>query len=313
MIAWHSAVCFRQSLSLSFARMSGETGVAQKIDQAIEKMPSISPVFNKLTEMARNLETDSREMVKVIMLDPVLTAKVIKLVNSAFYGLKNPVHSLADAILFLGVNTVKNLAMSTAVMDKILVNQKDAPLDPEAFWKHCLATAVGSKMLARITHIESIDQEIYFLAGLLHDLGKVLFIQAVPDLYRVVIQRNREKQQAIYLDEREELGVSHAQAGGVLARKWKMDQLLVEVMECHHEPEAANSDNPILKLVVVANNLCKQNGLSGGDPCIDPAAEVILQSLGLESGVLQPIIDQLPQELEKAAQFLGIQSQKKSS
>ncbi len=292
--------------------MSGESGVAQKIDQAIEKMPSISPVFNKLTEMARNLETDSREMVKVIMLDPVLTAKVIKLVNSAFYGLKNPVHSLVDAVLYLGVNTVKNLAMSTAVMDKLLVGGKTAPIHPDAFWQHCLATAVGSKMLARMTKVPGIDLEMFFLAGLLHDLGKVLFIQAAPQLYQTVVQECEGAKAPLQEGEVRVLGMSHAQAGGALARKWKMEPPLIEVIERHHEPDLVSSENPMLKLVVVANNLCKQNGLAGGNSSVDPVAIAIMESLGLDSAGLEPIISQLPQELEKAAQFLGIQSAAKS-
>jgi len=281
-------------------------GIAEKIDQAIEKMPSISPIFNKLTEMARNLETDSREMVKVIMLDPVLTAKVIRVVNSAFYGLKSPVNSLVDAILFLGVNTVKNLAMSTAVLEKILVSGKNPPLDPDAFWKHCLGAAVASKMLARAKNVPVPEQELYFLAGLLHDLGKVLFIQAVPDLYRNIIQQSQAEGTPLHQMEQKGLGVSHAQAGGALARKWKMNDLMIEVIERHHEPDSIASDNAMLKLVIVANNLCKQSGLAGGDALLDAHAAVILESLALDSSESDTIMGRLPQELEKAAQFLGI-------
>ena len=109
-----------------------------KIERAIDEMPAISPVVNKLTEMARDMETSSVDLVKIIMLDPVLSAKVIKLVNSAFYGMATQIRSLSQAVLLLGVNTVKNLAMYTAVLDKMSFQEKKIPLDSQAFWRTAL-------------------------------------------------------------------------------------------------------------------------------------------------------------------------------
>lgn len=150
--------------------------IPKEVEMAIEKMPPISPIIGKVNQIAHEIETSPKELVKIIMLDPVLTGKVIKLVNSSFYGVAERVQSLPQAVILLGVNTVKNLAVSTALLGTISVKKKKSPLDLEEFWKHCLASAVGCKLLGKALNVPNEEMGRYFVAGLLHDIGKILFI-----------------------------------------------------------------------------------------------------------------------------------------
>jgi putative nucleotidyltransferase with HDIG domain len=288
---------------------SPEVQIPKQIEQAIDGMPSISPVFNKLKAMAQDMNTGAGEMVKVIMTDPVLSAKVIKLVNSAFYGLKSPINSLAEAVLFLGVNTVKNLAMSTAVMEKILLDkkEKDISIDPREFWRHCLGTAVATRMLAKVKGVAMADLEAYFLGGLLHDLGKVVFIQAAPKIYQKALDDTKEKSQILFEAEMFRFGCSHTHVGALLARKWRLEPHMIETIERHHDPTAIASDNQILRLVMLANNLCKQSKLGeAGDTLTESWLEDLTGKLALDPVSIEPVMQQLPTELQKAAEFLGI-------
>lgn len=290
-----------------------EVHIPKQIELAIDVMPSISPVFNKLKEMAHDMNTGAGEIVKVIMTDPVLSAKVIKLVNSAFYGLKNPINSLAEAVLFLGVNTVKNLAMSTAVMEKIMLDkkEKDISIDPREFWRHCLGTAVATRMLAKVKGVAMGDLEAYFLGGLLHDLGKVVFIQAAPKIYQKALEDTKEKSQLLHDAEMYRFGCNHTHIGALLARKWRLEPNLVETIERHHDPTAISSDNQILKLVMLANNLCKQTKLGeAGETMTEPWLEDLTGKLALDPVSIEPVMEKLPAELQKAAEFLGVQGMK---
>jgi putative nucleotidyltransferase with HDIG domain len=282
------------------------------IEQAIEEMPMISPIVNKLAEMAHDLQASSNELVKIIMIDPVLTAKVIKLVNSAFYGLPEQVQSLGQAVLLLGVNTVKNLAMCTAVLDKVVVRGK-LPLEPEIFWRHCLATAVACRMLAKVQGVAPNERERYFLAGLLHDVGKVVLMKALAEKYQHALEESRLFGVSLYFSELAHFGFSHTDTGALLARKWKLDASLVEVIECHHRYDALKSQNHVMKIVVVANNLCKRSKIgAGGNPVVEEWMDDLAEKLKIDPAAFPPIMDQLPAELEKAVQFLKMSKESRT-
>lgn len=288
--------------------------VPAQIEQAIEETPAISPIFNKLAEMAGDMEVEPIELVKLIMIDPVLSGKVIKLVNSAYYGLTQQVTSLAQAVVMLGMNTVKNLAMYTAVLDKVFISQKGAPLDPKAFWYHCISTAVACKMLAKAQEVPPEELETYFLAGLLHDLGKVLFIKGEPEAYQKVLEDSKTRNIPLHMAEQERFGFTHNQIGGILARKWKLDSRMLEVIENHHQQQGAVApENEFLMRVILANNLCKQAGLGQSGNSIVEDYSPLMKMLQVEPETLEEITGKLPTELEKAMKFLKIDGEMAST
>ena len=230
-----------------------------KIERAIDEMPAISPVVNKLTEMARDMETSSVDLVKIIMLDPVLSAKVIKLVNSAFYGMATQIRSLSQAVLLLGVNTVKNLAMYTAVLDKMSFQEKKIPLDSQAFWRTA-CTAVASKMLARCRMFQR-KNEMY--SGRASTDPK--FISMVPEVYGRVLTESRCLGVPLYFAE-----MSHfdfpipiwgcwPESGNFIRCWWKQSNSIIGGCGSHGKPCG--------QTVVIATICAKGAGL--GDPIFE--------------------------------------------
>lgn len=279
--------------------------IPKEIESAAEQIPAVSPVLGKINRMTREMDTSPRELVKVIMLDPSLTGNVLKLVNSSFYGLAQRVKSLAQAVVLLGMNTVKNLAVSTALLSTVFIHEKRSPLNPESFWRHCLATAVGCRALAKNLHMPPEDMEFYFIAGLLHDVGKILLIRLDPSRYTQALSESRQLGIALSFAEQAYFGCTHAQAGVVLAGKWRLDPSLVDAIARHHDCMLPAADT-MTALVTIANNLSKKSGAGESGNCvIEELAEDSAQRLNISPEVLNDTALRLSGELEKATEFLG--------
>lgn len=288
--------------------MSDAVTLPPHVEKALTKMPALSPIVAKLRELAASLDPSPRDLVQVILLDPVLAARVIQLVNSSFYGLASKVKTLAQAVVLLGMNTVKSLAVSTAVMGAAFLRERGSPLDPEEFWRHCLAVALGAKLLAKRKGVGPDQLESYFLAGLFHDLGKVVLIRAAPDKYKLAVERAQATGEPLGDKEQALVGCSHGQAGGELARRWQLDPAYVAAIERHHAADGGGADDPVVGLVLLANDLSKRRvGLGdAGNPRLDPRAEALAAEHALDATAQEAVLQALPAEMEKAADFLKI-------
>lgn len=290
--------------------------VSAEIARAVDEMPAISPVVGKLEHLNREMNPSPKELVKVIMLDPVLTGKVIRLVNSSFYGLDRPVRSLAHAVVLLGMNTVKNLAVSTAVLGAVMQKEEKNAFDYLEFWRHCLGTAVACRLSAGRAGAPRRELETYFVAGLLHDIGKILLGRIAPRVYRAAVEEGRREEVSLVFAEAAHFGHTHTEAGGALARKWKLDAALTEAVERHHdvfsaplvgEVESRTSVVRPVNTVRVADDLCRRRGIgASGNFVFDEAAEETAARLGLGDDDLAAVAARLPEELEKAAEFLQV-------
>lgn len=283
--------------------------IPRSIQVAIEEMPAISPIVGKLRQIAGQLDSSPRDLVHVILLDPVLTGKVIRLVNSAFYGLSHRVQSLASAVVLLGVNTVRNLAISTAVVGAIRIEEKHTAIAPQVFWRHSLATAVMARLLAAEQGVDTKDRETYFVAGLLHDLGKVVLMKAEPEQYESVVKDADRHGVTLRFSEWAYFGFGHTKVGGLLARKWRLDEPLIEVIERHHDDRWVERGHDLLTVVTVANDLSKRVGFPGGNSIREEFGKRRLGDLGIDAEVVEGLLERLPSELRRAEEFLRIAEQ----
>ncbi len=277
--------------------------VRQRLTVAIEKMPSLPTTVGKVIELANDLKSSAKDILAVIQMDPVLTAKVLKLINSAFFALPNKV-SLKQAIVLLGVNTIKNLALSSAIigqMDKGRSTLKD--FDQFRFWQHSLGTAIAARLLARRIGIDQLQQDEYFVAGLVHDIGKLVLAQALPLQFVRTIQLAQSRRVPSWQAEREVLGIDHSEVGALLARKWSLSENLEGSVCFHHQPREQQS-----RLTWVTHLANHQVNLQGYSSYLEADQAVLdeqaLPALGIAPAELEPILAGLPQELENASIFL---------
>jgi HD-like signal output (HDOD) protein len=284
--------------------MQVDGDIPAEIEKALRDMPAISPVLGRINSIAQEMETSPRDLVRIIMLDPVLTGKVLRLVNSSFYGLTQRVRTLAQAVVYLGVNTVKNLAISTALLSTVFVKNRQSPLHPEEFWRHCLATAVASRLLAGSARSAADTVEMHFIAGLLHDVGKILLIRTHAARYGAALAESTRLGVSLAFAEEAHFGMSHARAGGILARRWKLDGVLAAAIEGHHRPRAWQEPG-LSGVVMVANSLCKRCRTGdSGNGILEEAERDIVRQLGLPREAVARAAAMVPQEVDKAAEFL---------
>ena len=199
----------------------------------VESMPAFSPATAKIITLANNMNTPPAEIVAAIRLDPILTGKVLQLVNSAYFSLAQKVTSLNRAVVYLGINTIKNLALSTAVMQAFETKNKDLANLIRPAWRHSLAAAVCAKSLAKAAGQPANNLEEFFIAGLLHDVGKIILMQAfhgtLPHSGCLSLT-----------EERERYGVAHAQLGADTLKRWKFSDELVEAVGTFYNPPPTN-------------------------------------------------------------------------
>ncbi len=281
----------------------------KRIQDYIDRMPSLSTTVTKVMEVCNTPNTAANDLNKVIMLDPVLTGQVLKLINSAYYSLPNQITSLARAIIMLGLNTVKNLALSTAVIGTLGKKDSFKSLSMDAYWAHSICVGVTAKALAAKLGVPVAAREEYFVAGMLHDLGKIPMNNCFPEQYTQALQLADLEQGSLINTEGLFLGFDHGVAGQMIAKKWQLNSTLVEALYHHHAPEMASEENRKLVTVIALANVFANVFEIGSAGDLFPDNSFILNNLeavGMTWSDLVSLYDTVNIEIEKAQVFLQV-------
>ncbi len=226
----------------------------------VEKMPAFPKSVERVIQLTADKNSTAKEIVRVLENDPVLTLKILKVTNSAFYGLPQKINSIHHAIVHLGLNTINNLALATAALG-IIGNVNKAGFNTEDFLLHSITTAILSQLLAEKIQIPKDESCHFFVAGLLHDFGKIVFATFIPEQFKMALETSAV--QGISLDEAEQihLGIDHSSVGKLLALKWNLDQALINAIDHHHNKE----NNVLANCIFAANQISKkmQFGFAG--------------------------------------------------
>ena len=271
-------------------------------------MPSLSTTVAKVLEICNNPTASANDLNRVISYDPVLTAQVLKLINSAYYGLPNRIPSLVRAIIMLGVNTVKNLVLASSILASCKGTANAGKMTINEFWAHCLCVGVLSKMLANEMRIPISDHEEYFVAGLLHDLGKLPLMACFPELYGDTISGAKESGRPLFEHENVNFGINHCQVGELIAKKWNLGPAMLGVIQKHHLHETIDSPDLMVKSIGAANMLANHFKIgTAGDFFMEPILlKTYLECMGLCLETLPQLKLRMESEIEKASVFLQI-------
>jgi putative nucleotidyltransferase with HDIG domain len=260
--------------------------LAQKLDTAVQRMPAFPRSVQKILELTRDVACSPKDLVQVIDKDPVITIKVLRVVNSAYYSLPKPITSINHAVVYLGFNTIKNLALSVAAIGVLPVSNA-ASFDPQQYLLHSLSTAGIAKQLA--LRVDGTDPMDCFIAGLLHDFGKVVFAQFMPTEFQKALDICQWHESSLHLALREVIGTDHAVVGAMLVKKWRFPPELVETIEHQYGQEI--KDTPMIACVFAANQISKKLEFGfGGNPYVEQLPLIIAQRLG---GTLDELIASL--------------------
>lgn len=280
------------------------------IQDYISRMPSLSTTVTKVLEICNNPVTSPNDLNRVISLDPVLTGRVLRLINSAYYSLPKKVTSLTRAIIMLGLNTVVNLAVSTAVLESLNgKGSKSKSLSMDEFWTHSICVGVTAKYLAGLKNIPVIEREQYFMAGLLHDLGKIPLDRRFPGQYVQALDLVKLEQGPLHLAENKVLGIDHCLVGKMIAEKWHLSETIKNTLSCHHNPgEGGEEDRQFIAIVALANTYANIFDIgSSGDPFPEDSVVMsLLKKVGVSWASLSGLGETVLDEIEKARVFLQV-------
>lgn len=260
--------------------------LSQKLMAAVDGMPAFPKSVQSILELTRDVNCAAKDLVQVIDKDPVVTVKILKVVNSAYYSLPKQITSISHAVVYLGFNTIKNVALSIAAIG-MLPKDNAAGFDGQQYLVHSLATASIAKLLA--ARVDNADPMDCFIAGLLHDFGKVVFAQFMPKEYRKAVDISHQNGSSLHLALREVIGVDHAVVGAMLAKKWRFAPNLIETI-CYQCSDNLR-DTDMIACVFAGNQISKKLDFgSGGNPVTEELPPMFVARLG---GTLDEVIESL--------------------
>lgn len=231
---------------------------SQKLRQTTEKiigLPTLPTIVTQLITLVGDPSSSARQVSQLISTDQALTAKILKVANSAFYGFPRKISTVQLAIVVLGFETVKNLSLSAAVLKRFSTGTELALFDRQRFWDHTIGCGVAGKMLARKLGYQ-IEGEA-FVAGVLHDIGKLILIEYFPKKFSNALDLAQKETLTISDAEEQIFGVTHAELGAWLAEKWNLPNSLVETIAYHHRPCEQENPEDLVLLIHLANALIR--------------------------------------------------------
>lgn len=283
-----------------------EYGGQNNIDQLvaeIDKLVSLPDVYYRLESLIENPGSNISDFTQVLSSDTDLCARLLSLANSAFYSFPASIESVDKAVQIIGIRQIRELVLATSVVRAF----NEVPLgmvDMNSFWEHSVAVGVMAKSIGQYCNIS--QPERFYVAGLLHDIGRLVFYLKLSGLMHDLLLKRESEEKFLYQLEFENLGYTHAEAGGRLLEIWRVPMSIYEPVSCHHQPEVSMEFPQVTAAVHVADgwvNRCKLG--SSGERFELPIKAEALQQLNLEVYELEEIWDLAEQDIRDVLkQFL---------
>lgn len=268
-----------------------------KVDQIIDEWVASPPTtYFQLRQAIEDPDSSFQDFSRIISSDPGLTARLLKVVNSPFYGASSQIETIQHALTIVGVDQLSELVLATAVMR----NFKGIPkslVDMDSFWSHSISCGLASRIIA--AHLGNPEVDRFNVAGMLHDLGSLVIYKKAPAQAEKALTLSKARKGYLIEAEREVMGFDHADVGASLLKAWKLPERLVEVVLFHHQPSRAKKFPEDVSVIHLADILVHQMGLgTNGERMIPPLDKKIPEKLRFSKETLTSI----KTELEKVFQ-----------
>ena len=268
--------------------MADKTQTKRQVKR-IKNLPTLPGIVQKISRMVENPDTTPADVGRLISQDQVLSAKVLRMANSAFFGMPRKISSITQALIILGFDVIKGLVLSSSVFDMMKKGM-------EGLWEHSIGCAAASGVIAHMLNRK--DAEEVLVAGLLHDLGKVVLSLQLPDDTARITAICKEQGISFYEAEKQILDFNHSDVGQWLAEHWNLPDNLSEPMRFHHHPERARMAPEQTAIVHLANIIVRARGFGfSGDVFVPPLSLHAWDMLRLKPQDFDTILDQLEPKL----------------
>ena len=273
-----------------------------------KQLPALPVLFGQLKKMMEDPFVSNKKIAELIRKDQSMVAKILKLSNSAIYGKRQEITNLSYAITFLGATTIRNLIMQILLVRVFNLEGEGIPgFNVNTFWEHSLGTAYFTEIIVKKLKLPPNDD--YYIAGLLHDLGKLPLRAQFPAVYHRVWDLARRHTLQLYQSEIRHLGLDHCDVGQLIAQKWRLGCSLVESLSYHHNPAGSSEKNrDFVSMVCLANQWVNEFSIgSAGNHAVDQSLVArLIGEVGLDWARLAHLRETVIGEIDKAKIFLDI-------
>jgi putative nucleotidyltransferase with HDIG domain len=284
--------------------MKSKSPDLKKIIARINDLPTLPRTVLKITELVNDPKSSAKDLARVITDDQILTARLLKLVNSSFYGLPQRISTVTGAIVLIGFDAIRNLLLTTSVFDLFAGRNKIKQQKQEMLWDHSLGCAVGAKVIGNYLRHDNIEE--LFVAGLLHDIGKIVEMMFQPDEFSKITAAISRKNILMIAAEYSILGYSHAEIGKLLAEKWNLPAKLVQIIANHHQPNIAGGFALEASIVHLADIFCRALNMgSGGDSKIPPLNRFAWERLKIQTSAIESLMETMQKEYADIRSFIS--------
>ena len=274
-----------------------EQAKLNRIIRRVEDLPTLPRTVLRITELVNNPGTSARDLADVVVDDQVLTARLLRLVNSSFYGFPRKISTVTGAIVLLGFDAIRNLLLTTSILDLFSNKNRKTDFNREKLWDHSIGCAVGAKIIGSYLKYERVEE--LFVAGLLHDIGKIVEMLFLPKDFAQIVSIVEKENILLFSAEERVLGYTHADLGRLLAKKWSLPSKIEAVIANHHQPDAADDFKLEAAIIHLSDILCRALDIgSGGDSRIPALNKSAWEVLGLDISAVEPVMHAIETEFD---------------
>jgi HD-like signal output (HDOD) protein len=282
-------------------------GLQGKIGQ-ITNLPTLPVIVTRVMQVVNDPSSSANDVAFVVGQDLALSAKILRLANSAFYGTPRTITSISGAVMILGLKVINTIALNLTVFDLFPHEKKTSLFNRTAFWRHSTSCGLICRFLTeRLRKFVLFDAEEAFCVGLLHDIGKVVMEQYLHEDFHKALKHAKHRRISLYEAEKETLGYSHTDVAQWLMAGWQLPVQISLPLMCHHDPQHAKECGDIVALCHYADFLCYELKLTLDEdyapPSLDAASVAVL---GILPEDIEDLKGRLTMELERMNVFCDI-------
>ena len=283
----------------------------EEIVGSVDALPTLPTVVAKVNELVDDTSVSAGDINEVISHDIALSSKILKLVNSAYYGFPRRISSITHAVVILGFQTIRNIAVSAFVLDAF--EGGGTLFGHRGFWIHSVGVGVAANVVGQRQRLPASEEA--FMCGLLHDVGKLVLNQFARKDFARVLELARAEDITVLEAEGRVLGTSHAEVGAMLLERWKLPQRMVAAIGGHHRPESAPEEARVLTAAIHVGDIVTRALLvgSGGDEKIPTVSAEAWTALGLSEEALPGMLQEISSDMTKVGAFIELVQASKSA